>query len=427
MKTTCFNRFLMAVAFQAAFIHGEPIKMEIGAGSAILINADTGHVLFSKEPNSPHYPASTTKVATALYTLKMKGQELDTVIAAQPESLIMIAPETKVKGNYKAPSHWLETDGTHIALKKGEEMTLRDLLYGLLIASGNDAANVIAQFTAGNVPSFMNDLNQYLKEIGCTQTHFLNPHGLHHPEHQTTAADLALMTREALKFPLFREIVSAVRFDRPKTNKQKATTFLQTNRLLRQGALHYSKAIGVKTGNHSKAKKNLVAAAQQEGRTLIAVLLHNHDRNQMFKEAIQLFEAAFNQPKVQRTLLKSGPQSFTKELPHGAVPLHTYLAENLSIDYYPSEDPEPKCFLHWSSLKLPIYKDQEVGLLEIRSSRGEILKTQPLFATEEVSFTFSYWLFIQMKSLLKSLPFLISLGLFVTWFIIRKMRNRQFN
>ena len=240
--------------------------------------------------------------------------------------------EAKIRCNFTQPPYRLEPDGTHIGIKKGEILTLHDLLKGMLIASGNDASNVIAQALGPSIPKFMEGLNSYLEEIGCRHTHFCNPHGLHDPKHMSTAYDLALITRKALKNSVFCEIVSQPRFMRPKTNKQAAATFLQGNRLIRAGKFYYSKAIGVKTGYHAKAKNTFVGAAQADGRTLIVVLLGYHDRSVLFQDAIKLFEAAFKQPKVKRLFLKSGPQSFTQTLPRASRSLQTYLSEPLSLD-----------------------------------------------------------------------------------------------
>src|SRR6185437_6437502 len=143
----------------------------------------------------------------------------------------------------------------------GEEMPLKEYLYGMMVRSGNDAANVIAEYVSGSIPTFMQELNDYLKQIGCLNTTFCNPHGLHHPDHKTTAFDMALLTREAMKNPVFREIVSTVRHKRPKTNKRPAAVLVQTNRIIKSGTqYYYPKAIGVKTGYHSRAQNTLVAA-----------------------------------------------------------------------------------------------------------------------------------------------------------------------
>lgn len=371
-------------------LFAEPLKFEAKGEAAILMNADTGVILFDYQAFTPQYPASTTKVATALYALKLRGDELDIEITAARDSVASLTQEAKRKSNYKVPSYWIEPDSMHIGIKAGEVMTLRTLLEGMLIPSGNDAANVIAQGLAPSIPLFMEQLNAYLKEIGCEKTHFCNPHGLHDPQHVTTAYDLALMAREALKYPLFCEIVAKPRFFRPKTNKQAAVTLLQTNRLIRPGQYYYSKAIGIKTGWHAKAKKAFVAAARADGRTLIAVLLGYKVCETVFEEAKALFEMAFNQPKVQKQFLKSGPQTFTLDLPQSDSILSTYLSEPVSLEYYPAENPQAKCLLYWNSLSLPIEKDQTVAELRLVSSKGETIKQFPLLAANAVELAWPY-------------------------------------
>ncbi len=124
-----------------------------------------------------------------------------------------------------------------MGLKKGEVMSLRHLLYGAMLVSANDAANVIAKYVGGSVSEFMDELNGYLHSLGAEDTHFMNPHGLFHPEHQTTASDMALIASEAMRDPMFRKIVSTVHHTRPKTNKQEPTTMLQSNKLLKKGKI----------------------------------------------------------------------------------------------------------------------------------------------------------------------------------------------
>lgn len=384
---------------QMSLGYAEPLQLDIQGEAGILLNAETGSILFEKEAYALHYPASTTKVATALYVLKKKKNAIEDMVVAKQDALVSVAPDVKRKSNYTLPAYWNESDGTHIGLKVGEEMSLHDLLKGMMICSGNDAANVIAQSVSGTIPQFMNELNEFLKEMGCECTYFCNPHGLHHPEHQTTAYDLALMAKEALKDPVFCEIVSQARFIRPKTNKQKATTLLQGNRLLRAGKFYYSKAIGIKTGYHSKAKHNLIGAARQGERVLIAVLLGYQQRDHLFQDAIRLFEMAFNQPKVQRTFLASGPQKFTQLLPHSNRALTTYLPENMSLEYFPAEEPEVKCLLYWDPLYLPIEKDQKVGEVHLVTSSEVVLKRLPLLAAEAVQYKWPYQWISWMESL----------------------------
>jgi D-alanyl-D-alanine carboxypeptidase (penicillin-binding protein 5/6) len=398
----------------------EPLQVDIQGEAGLLMNAQSGAILFEQEAFTPRYPASTTKVATALYALKLKGEELDLPIEAEQESLVSVTQEAKRKSNFTLPGYWLEPDGTNIGIKKGEILTLHDLLRGLLIPSGNDAANVIAQALGPSIPQFMEGLNAYLQEIGCEQTFFCNPHGLHDAKHQTTPYDLALIMREALKNPVFCDIIAQSRFVRPKTDKQAATTLLQGNRLMRPGKFHYAKAIGGKTGYHAKAKNTFVGAAQSNGRTLIVVLFGYSERQAIFQDAIKLFDAAFNQPKVQRRYVKAGPQPFTQDLLRANCPLHTYLEEALSLDYYPAEDPEAKCLLYWETLELPVLKDQKVGELHLVNKEGRVLKKVALLASEEVNLT---WLHRRWAGL-PSLPWLLLGGIGVG-FLLRTSRRRS--
>lgn len=378
---------LSAISWPLGFVFAEPLMLTVNSESAILINADTGAVLYEKKADVLRYPASVTKLATATYALKQTGDQLNTMIVADQDSIGSVTEEAKRRSNYTLPAYWLVPGASHIGIKKGEELSLRVLMYGLMLASGDDAANVIAQHVSGTVPNFMTDLNAYLKELGCQNTVFYNPHGLHHPKHQTTARDMAIVMREALKNPTLCEIMGTVQYKRPKTNKQESTIMVQTNRLLRKGKFYYDKAIGGKTGYYSQAGHNLAVAAKDGDRTLIAVLLKCKERDEVFRDATALFESAFNQTKVQRILLKTGPQTFTCEVPGASDSLKTYIKEDVAISYYPAEEPHVKCLLSWDKINSPVEKDQRVGELRLQTADGQVLQTVPLFASEELSST----------------------------------------
>lgn len=230
----------------------------------------------------------------------------------------------------------------------------------------------------------MEGLNDYVKRIGCKDTCFLNPHGLHHPEHQTTAFDMALITIEAMKNPTFRDIVKTVRYTRPKTNKQAPTLLVQTNRLLRSGAFYYPKAIGVKTGKTNLANNTFVAAAKDGERTLIAVLLNVKERDDIFKDAIKLFDAAFNQPKMERVLVKAGKQKYTLQIEGADKPVKTYANESAILAYYPAEEPKIKAYLKWDVRSLPINKGEKIGELILADEEKNIHKRLALYAEESV-------------------------------------------
>lgn len=378
---------ILAILF-ACQLTAKHLPLTVGAESAILINADTGTILYEKNAYSTQYPASLTKIATCLYALHLAGDNLALVCTAERDSVATIGEHEQQKSNYKLPAYWLTPQSSHIGIKTGEKMSLKDLLYGMMIASGGDASNVIAQNLGGTVPDYMHDVNDYLASIGCTNTHFMNPHGLHHPDHITTAHDLAHMTRTAMMLPTFRQIVKTTSYPRPKTNKQESTTLVQTNRLLKKGKYYYSKAIGVKTGFTTPAQSCLVAAAKQNDRTLIAVVLKNPDRDTMFLEVKAMFEKAFQETKVSKILIKEGSQKHTLNLKGAKDVVKTYVEEAAAISYYPSEEPKLKSYLAWDDLELPIMKGDRVGEIAIKDERGSVIKKTILYSQEDVNHTF---------------------------------------
>lgn len=369
------------------------LELDVHADSVILMNADTGVVLYEKNAKKELYPASLTKIATAIYTLNLRGNKLDKVLVAEHEAIASVTDEEMKRSNYTLPAYWLTRGVSHIGIKKGEELSLKDLLYGMMVASAGDASNVIAQYMGGTIPVFMDELNTYLQDIGCTSTYFKNPHGLHHPDHISTAYDMAVLTREAMKHPAFLDIVQTVRYQRPETNKQKPTTLIQTNRLLRKGKYYYSKAIGVKTGYTTPAKNNIVAAAKDGDRTLIAVLMNCDDREKMFLDAKRLFQEAFKEKPQSRKVFAAGPQKMKLSVKKASGSVQTYLKNDVVFKYYPSEEPQIKCLLKWDELCLPIEKDQKVGVLAFENEKGEVLHLEPLFAKEDVGYHF----FLRLK------------------------------
>jgi D-alanyl-D-alanine carboxypeptidase (penicillin-binding protein 5/6) len=277
-----------------------------------------------------------------------------------------------------------------MGLKRGETLSLEALMHGLMLVSGNDAANVIAESVAGSVPKFMEMVNEYLQSIGCQNTQFRNPHGLNHPDHWSTAYDMALIAKRSLQIPKFRKLVSTLTYMKPKTNKQPECELKLNNPLLKAGSRHYySKAIGIKTGHTSAAQDTLVAAAEHEGRTLIAVVLGCEKPGSRFEDVKRLFEAAFAEQKATRRLI--GPEnSFTKEMTGSKAPLKAALTKALTIEYFPSEEPKCKAALHWGVESLPIHKGQKVGEVHICDENNRFLQKGDLIALEEVKGTFFF-------------------------------------
>lgn len=226
--------------------------------AALLYDLNSDTLVFAQNIDEQLFPASLTKVVTCLLTLEME-EDLDTVVTVTSAGL---------KGQ--------EPGGSNVALKVDEQMTVRDLLYCLMVKSGNDAASVLAVHNSGSIEAFVEVMNQRAAELGCTGTHFMNPHGLHHDEHYTTARDMARILKEAMRYPVFEEIFTTKEYTVPATNLSEARELKTTNYLIRSNGYPVvtdSRVLGGKTGNTSKAGRCLVALSEKEGMRLISVIL----------------------------------------------------------------------------------------------------------------------------------------------------------
>ena len=221
--------------------------------ACILIDADSGKILYSKNANTKMYPASTTKIMTAILTLE--NCKLDDVAIASHNAV------------YSIPY------GYSVAtIQEGEELTIEQLLNVLLIPSANDAAVVLAEHIAGSVEAFSDMMNSKAVELGCKNTHFVNPNGIHDEEHYSTAYDLALIGKYAMQFDTFRTIVQKTSYSLPKTNKydKEDRLFNTTNDLIKKNYsssptnYYYQYATGAKTGYTDAAKSCIVATATKD-------------------------------------------------------------------------------------------------------------------------------------------------------------------
>jgi D-alanyl-D-alanine carboxypeptidase (penicillin-binding protein 5/6) len=231
-------------SIEALLAQGEP---KVIAESAATIDSFTGEFLFLKNENALQYPASSTKILTAL--LVIEAGDLDKLVTVD-------LLDTKV-------------EPTILELKPGEQYTRRQLLYGLMLKSANDVAMALARDNAGSVEAFAEKMNRRAAELGATNSHFVNPNGLHNPDHYTTAHDLALIAKAAMEQPFFRELVSTIYF----TWKSPAGPIYQLrnhNRLLR----HFAGCNGLKTGYTRAAQQVLVSSALRDGHEVISVVLH---------------------------------------------------------------------------------------------------------------------------------------------------------
>ena len=362
-------------------LFAQPLRVPVNAKAAIVMNTDNGCVLFEKNGYELAYPASTTKIATALFALNKCGDRLNDVVEVKNYTLARMNQEMKEARGYRIPPYWLQPDGTSIRLQRGEKISLEDLFYGLMLQSGNDAANVIADHVSGSVLHFMKELNLYLREIGCRNTSFVNPHGLHFPSHKTTPYDLAKMASVALQNPIFRKIVLSDGYLCQPTNKSEMRELVQKNELLREGRFHYEGALGIKTGGHSKAGFCFVAAAEREGRTIVAVLLGCDDKKARYRDACALLDAAFAEKIVTRKLYNASENLFTKEVKGQTI--KAQLKEDVALSYFPAEEPEIATSVKWKTGPMPIISGKKVGELLIKNKRDEIMERHDLIAVSD--------------------------------------------
>ena len=238
--------------------------------SCILINADTGEVLFEKEADKQQYPASTTKIMTCLLALESD----------------LMGTQITIPNNITVSS-----DSSKMGIIAGDRMLFDDLLYGMMLASGNDAALAVAILVSGTEAQFVKEMNAKAATLGMTATHFVNPHGLHYVNHYSTARDLATLTAYAMQNPMFRDIVGCTEHTVVSNIAwPDGKTFItKYDLLLKSSPSYYPYCIGVKTGFHSAAGRCFVGAAEKDGVSLITVSLDPVKIDKTDKSYIEAF------------------------------------------------------------------------------------------------------------------------------------------
>lgn len=249
---------------------GESINVSVPAPSvsaegAVLIDADSGRVLYEKNADKRLYPASTTKIMTALIALETLEE-----LGLGTDSKVII------------PEEAAGVEGSSLYLKAGEKLTLEELLYGLMLQSGNDSAEAVAICVGGTKEAFVAKMNERARQLGCAGTHFANPSGLYDDDHYTTARDLSVIAAYAMKRADFRELVGAQSWKSHETDR----SFVNKNKTV----FNYEGGNGIKIGFTKKSGRTLVASAQRDGRELIAVVLRDGN---WFNDAYALMDYGF--------------------------------------------------------------------------------------------------------------------------------------
>ncbi len=357
------KRFLAALLCAALLLPGaaaaETKPADVPAEAAYLIEANSGRVLYAKNENARLPMASTTKIMTALIAVE-SGRLTETVTV---------------------PDEAAGTEGSSMYLKTGETIPLVDLVYGLMLTSGNDAAVAIAYYLDGGTEAFAAHMNARAKALGLADTHFVTPNGLHDPDHYTTAKDLALLGAAALENPFFREIVST---QYRRTEGSNPHTLKNKNRLLWE----YEGGIGVKTGYTKAAGKCLVFAAERGGMKLVGAILNCPT---MWSTAKSMLDAGFRGYRVKTFLSRDTVFSIPVE---NGVKKTLSAAPILGILYPTEIDGEETYMVEtaFDACSAPIRAGQQVGTASLLRN-GVTVRTVPIAAKETVDAVgFSYYL-----------------------------------
>jgi len=322
------------------------------APNLLLGEASNGNILYERGANEKIYPASITKLLTAI--LVVENCELDEIVTVS-ENAVFSVPSGYVNAN----------------LQVGEELTVEDLLYVMLIPSANDAANALAEHVGGNIESFSAMMNTRAKELGCTGSNFTNPSGLQQEEHYTTTRDLYWIAKEAITKPIIKKILKTTTYTLPETNKysdiKSKRIFVSTNYMIRESLTKYycDYCIGGKTGYTTEAKNCVVEYAEKDGIELIAVVMGEGAsvKGQKFLDAKIMFEYVFENCENMRVATENGKYE-TIEINNG-----TKETKNLNIlyknDIYILKEKESvddiQKSVEYTNISAPIKKGDIVG------------------------------------------------------------------
>ena len=374
-----------------------PDNISTKSKAALLVDAKTGKILYSKNAFTPMYPASTTKIMTAILT--MENCNLNDIATVSHNAVFSI------------PIGY-----SHANLVEGEQLTVEQLLNVLLIPSANDAAVVLAEHIAGSVENFATLMNKKAKQLGCLNTNFVNPNGIHNENHYSTAYDLSLIGRYAMKFDEIMKIAKVSQYTLPKTNKynKEDRIFNATNGLINPNdGDYYEFATGLKTGYTDKAGSCIVATAQKGDVQLMAVILGSDSVDDRHDDCVNLFNYGFNNYSY-KNIITSGKlidtvavEGATKETKN----LNIVTKDNINVLIKNSVDIDriEKTVDIKDNLTAPIAKDAVLGTITYTID-GQKYSTELVAEYSVIESNFEVFLFRALLIILILLIFIIIIG-----------------
>lgn len=407
----------------SSFAIASPPHIDISSESCVLIDFDTGEVLFEKNSHKQMYPASTTKIMTAILTLENTNLTDKVIIDKQTPF----------------------TDGSRMYVKEGEEFTVDQLLHALLIESANDSAVALAKHIAGSTEEFAKLMNKRAKELGALNTNFTNPHGLPDEKHVTTAYDLSMIAKYGMTLPKFKEIVKTIKYQIPATEKTPEIRYFRNRNRLLHGIgpsnqikykgkwidIKYDIVDGIKTGYTTKAEQCLVSTAFKDNRRVISVVLKTNRPNQ-YLDSRKLIDYGFDNFK-KINVINSGTKLKTIEIENGIEKTLDLLTQDSISKIVPNDTIESniKQKIELSSdIKAPITKGEVLGTVSF-SLNGEVIGSTNLIAKSSVDEKQLYKIIKRIQDPQNMSLYKIILGVIVVFLVwrtvvtIRRVRRKR--
>lgn len=407
-------------------------SLETSADIVLLVSLDNGAVIFDKNADKVSAPASLTKITTAILTIE-NCEDLDAIVTIQQSTINAISG----------------TNSSTAGLKVGEEISVRNLLYCMMVKSANEAALALADYIGGgSVANFVQMMNDFVMDMGCENTHFDNPHGLDSPGQYTTARDLAMITKHALTLPLFEEIVNTVSYKLPATNKSNERNLLSTNWMINPNfKTYYLKyAQGIKTGTTANAGHCIISKASKDGYNYLAVVMgapsedvtgDGNPDNCAFLECKKIFKWAFD--NIRLTKVADPSQIATvvnvnlswnvdhvRLVPETEVTALVPVGNNensVLLEVIPEETPQ--------EINAPVKKGEVLGKARILYAEDEIA-TVNLVAAESVKMSVILFVWDGVKNIFKSTLFqivfvliLLILAVYIGLIIRRNQKKKR--
>lgn len=410
----------MVLSFPASATYNSSV--DVKADIVLLASLDDGTVLIDKNADKRTPPASLTKIVTAILVFE-NCTDLDEIITTPKDCI------DEISG----------TGSSNANIKPGEQMSIRTLLYCMLVKSANEAANILGDFVAGDMGNFVSMMNQFVVDLGCKNTHFVNCHGLDDPEQYTTAEDLLKITVHALEIPEFKEITSCYKHTVPKTNMSDERYLHTTNWLLNPAypTYYYEYASGVKTGSTTNAGRCVISTASKDGYNYVCIVLgapnDDSDTNQALLDCKAVFKWVFKNIKL--TTVASTTQvvsvvdvdlswdvDHVRLVPDKDVNLLVPTGNDAgSVMVEVIDEKTPK------SIHAPVKKGDYIGQARIMYA-GEQIATVDLVAAESINRSFILWTLYIIKTAVTSTVFkliLLVAAVLVVAYIVLLIRYKK--